>query len=229
MISLLALLSTSWLGARLTEPYADVFARKGDPVVATHDATLTKYVYLTGDENAFVTIVTEQGRVSAIRLWALPTATPKTADPFGIALNESSEVLLQKRGAPSRIASDSDGPFDAYQDGEILWLYHINGNKTVSTITLSTTEAAIDNLPSQPLPALHDGSSQVQAIRMDVASANDARRWESMFLAVHPCSGGGKLHQDTSSTQTDGARSYDVVSASCSTNGAKATLYFTRV
>jgi hypothetical protein len=228
MISLLALVSASWLGVTLSEPYADVFTRIGDPVVATHDATLNKFVYLTDHGNAFVTVVTERGRVSAIRLWALPTATPQTVDPFGIALNADASAVLQKRGSPTRAATDADGPFDAYQNGDVLWLYHVNANKTVSTITLSTTEAAIRDLPEQPLPALHDGTSPAQAVRMDVSSSGDAARWESMFLAVHPCNGGGKLHEDSRSTQTQDGRAYDVIKASCSSGGTTTALYFTR-
>ena len=198
----------------------------GDPVVATHDATVSKFVYLTEHENAFVTVVTERGRVSGVRLWALPTATPKTADPFGIALNQDVDALLQKRGKPSRTSSDSDGPFDSYQDGDVLWLYHLNGNNTVRTITLSTTESAIEDLSVQTLPALHAGTSPADAIVMDVNSADDAKKWEGMFLAVHPCNGNGAMKESNRRTQTQDGSTYDVVSATCSSTGTDVTLYF---
>ena len=198
----------------------------GDPVVATHDANAAKFVYLTEHANAFVTVVTERGRVSGIRLWALPTATPKTADPFGIALNEDAAAVLQKRGKPSRTANDADGPFDSYQDGDVLWLYHLNGNGTVHTITVSTTESNIEDLQEQPLPTLHNGTSPADAIVMDVTSPDDAKRWEGMFLAVHPCVGNGTLRESKRATQTQDGTAYDVVTASCSSNGSDATLYF---
>lgn len=226
MLSLLALVSTSWLGVTLGEPYSNVFTRMGDPIVATHDATVSKFVYLTEHGNAFVTVVTERGRVSGVRLWALPTATPKTADPFGIALNQDVQAVIQKRGKPSRTASDSDGPFDSYQDGDVLWLYNLNGNNTVRTITLSTTESAVEDMTQQPLPALHAGTSPADAIVMDVNSADDAKRWEGMFLAVHPCNGNGTLRQNKRETQTQDGNAYDVVSATCSSAGADVTLYF---
>ena len=198
----------------------------GDPVVATHDAKAAKFVYLAEHANAFVTVVTEHGRVSGIRLWALPTATPKTADPFGIALNEDAAAVLQKRGKPSRTANDADGPFDSYQDGDVLWLYHLNGNGTVHTITLSTTESNIEDLQEQPLPTLHNGTSAADAIVMDVTLPDDAKRWEGMFLAVHPCSGNGTLRESKRATQTQDGTTYDVVTASCSSDGSDATLYF---
>lgn len=198
----------------------------GDPVVATHDANVSKFVYLTERENAFVTVVTERGRVSGIRLWALPTATPKTADPFGIALNEDAGALLQKRGKPARTAGDADGPFDSYQDGDVLWLYHLNGNNTVRTITLSTTESAIEDMSEQPLPALHNGTSPGDAIVMDVASGDDAKKWEGMFLAVHPCNGNGKLQESKRETQMQDGSAYDVISATCSSAASGVTLYF---
>lgn len=223
---MLALVSTSWLGVTLGEPYSAVFSRMGDPVVASHDANAAKFVYLTEHGNAFVTIVTERGHVSGIRLWALPTAAPKTADPFGIVLNEDADVLVQKRGKPSRTANDADGPFDAYQDGDVLWLYHINGNNTVHTITVSTTESDIEDLPEQPLPALHNGSSPQDAIVMDAGSPGSAKRWEGMFLAVHPCGGNGTLRETRRTTQMQDGRSYDVVTTSCSSDGTNATLYF---
>lgn len=222
---MLALVSTSWLGVTLGEPYSAVFSRMGDPVIATHDATVSKFVYLTENENAFVTVVTERGRVSGVRLWALPTATPKTTDPAGIALNQDAGTLLQKRGKPSRTASDSDGPFDSYQDGDVLWLYHLNGNNTVRNITLSTTESAIEDLSQQALPALHAGTSPADAIVMNVGSGDDAKKWESMFLAVHPCDGNGTMKESNRQTQTLNGVSYDVVTASCSA-ASDVTLYF---
>ena len=226
MLPLLALVSSSWLGVTLGEPYSNVFTRMGDPVVATHDATISKFVYLTEHGNAFVTVVTERGRVSGVRLWALPTAAPKTTDPFGIALNQDVDALIQKRGKPSRAASDSDGPFDSYQDGDVLWLYNLNGNNTVRTITLSTTESAIEDMPAQPLPALHAGTSPDDAIVMDVNSADDAKKWESMFLAVHPCNGNGTLRESKRATETQSGNTYDVVNAACSSSGSDVTLYF---
>ena len=226
MLPLLALVSTSWLGVTLGEPYAAVYARMGDPVIATKDPHVTKFVYLTEHENAFVTVVTERGRVSGVRLWSLPTAQPKTADPFGVTLNEEIGKVLQTRGKPTRMASDSDGPFDAYQGGDVLWLYHINGNQTVRTITVSTTESAIEDLSEQPLPDLHTGDSRADAVVMDVSSPDDAKQWENMYLAIRPCGTDGKWHVDKRAAQTQDGASYDALSVSCSSGGATQTLYF---
>ncbi len=229
MLLLLALAATSWLGVTLDEPYSAVYARMGDPIIATKDPHLTKFVYLTDHENAFVTVMTERGRVSGIRLWSLPTAAPKTADPFGIMLNEDVNKLLQVRGKPTRSANDADGPFDAYQDGDVLWLYHINGNQTVRTITVSTTESSMDDLSEQQIPALHTGSSPADAVVMDVASPDDAKQWENMYLAIRPCGSDGKWHVDKRATQTENGTAYDAVTVSCSSGGASQTLYFKRL
>lgn len=229
MLPLLALVSTSWLGVTLGEPYSAVYARLGDPIIAAKDPHVTKFVYLTEHGNAFVTVVTERGRVSGVRLWSLPTAQPKTADPFGVTLNEEIGSVLQTRGKPTRIASDSDGPFDAYQNGDVLWLYHINGNQTVRTITVSTTESAIEDLSQQPLPDLHTGASLADAVVMDVSSPGDAKQWENMYLAIRPCGGNGKWHEEQRVTQTQGGASYDAVTVSCSSGGASQTLYFKRL
>lgn len=198
----------------------------GDPVATAKDAHTTKFVYLTEHENAFVTVITEHGRVSGVRLWALPTAMPKTADPFGIALNQEAGKLLEARGKPSRIASDADGPFDAFQDGEVLWLYHLNGNQTVRDITVSATESSIEDLPEQPLPTLHSGSSPADAIVPDAARGDDAKRWEQMFFAVHPCGRNGTWREEKRATQPQDGNAYDVVTVSCSAGGAAQTLYF---
>lgn len=226
MIPLLALAATSWLGITLGEPYSAVYARMGDPVIAAKDPNLQKFVYLTEHENAFVTVLTERGLVSGVRLWALPTAVPKTADPFGISLNEDADKLLQSRGKPSRTAADSDGPFDAYQNGDVLWLYHLNANQTVRTITVSATQAAIDDLPQQTLPQLHTGTSPLDAIVMSAASADDTKRWEDMYLAIRPCADQGKWRADKRAKQTVGAVAYDAVTVTCSSGDASQTLYF---
>ncbi len=226
MLSLLAIAATSWLGITLGEPYSAVYARMGDPVIAAKDPHLTKFVYLTEHENAFVTVLTERGRVSGLRLWSLPTAQPKTADPFGIALNEESGKVQQVRGKPSRSASDSDGPFDAYQSGDVLWLYHLNGNQTVRTITVSATESAIEDLPEQPLPQLHTGTTPADAIVMNTSSPQDAKRWEEMYVAIRPCANEGNWSTDNRTTQVQNGAPYDVLNLRCSSGGAAATLYF---
>ncbi|HKU68632.1 MAG TPA: hypothetical protein VJP85_12720 [Candidatus Baltobacteraceae bacterium] len=226
MLSLLALAATSWLGIALGEPYTAVHARMGDPLVAAKDPHLTKFVYLTEHENAFVTVLTERGRVSGVRLWSLPTATPKTADPFGIHLNQDVEALWLRRGKPSRVSSDADGPFDAYQNGDVLWLYHVNANQTVRTITVSATESAIEDLPEAALPQMHTGTSVDDAVVMDTASPDDAKRWEDMYLAIRPCANDGKWHEDKRVTQTANGGAYDAVTVTCSSDGAAQTLYF---
>jgi hypothetical protein len=226
MLPLFALLGTSWLGITLGEPYSAVFARMGDPVIATKDPHLTKFVYLTDHENAFVTVLTQRGRVSGVRLWSLPTAAPKTEDPFGIALNEETDKLLQARGKPTRISSDADGPFDSYQTGDVLWMYHLNGNQTVHTITVSATQSTLEDLSEQPLPQLHEGTSPADAIVMNVASPDDAKRWEDMYAAIRPCANGGSWHEQKRVTQTQGGIAYDAVTVSCSAGNAVQTFYF---
>jgi hypothetical protein len=226
MFPLLALVGTSWLGVTLGEPYSSVYARMGDPLIATRDPYVTKFVYLTEHENAFITVLTQRGRVSGVRLWSLPTATPKTADPFGIALNEEADKLLQARGKPTRVASDSDGPFDAYQNGDVLWLYHLNGNQTVRTITVASTQSAIEDLSEQQLPQLHAGTSPADAIVMDTSSPDDAKRWEVMYVAIRPCANGGSWHERKRVTQTENGTAYDAVTVSCSAGGAAQTFYF---
>lgn len=225
MLSLLALVTTSWLGITLGEPYAAVHDRLGDPVVATKAGDVTKFVYLTAHENGFVTVMTERGRVSGIRLWALPTATPQTADPAGIRIDEDADKVHSARGKPSRTAADADGPFDAYQNGDVLWLYHLNGNQTVRTITLSASDASIEDLPQVPLPPLHTGTSPADAVAMS-APADRAARWESMFFAVRPCGANGSWHQTKRTSETIGGVAYDAVSVTCSSGGASQTLYF---
>jgi hypothetical protein len=226
MLSLLALTATSWLGITLGEPYSAVHTRMGDPVIAAKDPNLQKFVYLTEHENAFITVLTERGRVSGVRLWSLPTATPKTTDPFGIALNEDAAKLLQARGKPSRSAADSDGPFDAYQSADVLWLYHLNANQTVRTITLSATQSVIEDLPEQPLPQLHTGTSPSDAIVMNTDSAADAKRWEDMYAAIRPCANDGKWSAEKRLTQTAAGGEYDAVTLTCSSGGGAQTLYF---
>lgn len=225
MLPLLALLSTSWLGITLGEPYAAVHDRMGDPVVSTKAADVTKFVYLTAHENAFLTVMTERGRVSGIRLWALPTATPQTADPAGIRIDEDVDKLLSVKGKPSRTAADADGPFDAYQNGDVLWLYHLNGNQTVRTITLSASDASMEDLPEVPLPQLHAGTSPADAVVMS-ASAGGAARWESMFFAVRPCGSNGTWRQTKRTSETIGGVAYDAVSVACSSGNASQTRYF---
>lgn len=226
MLPLLALAATTWLGITLGEPYSAVYARMGDPVIAAKDPNLQKFVYLTEHENAFVTVLTERGRVSGVRLWSLPTAAPKTADPFGISLNEDVDKLLQSRGKPSRTAADSDGPFDAYQSGDVLWLYHLNANQTVRTITVSATQSSIDDLPEQTLPQLHTGTSPADAVVMNAASPDDAKRWEDMYLAIRPCADQGKWRAGKRLTQTLSGAAYDAVTVTCSSGGESQTLYF---
>jgi hypothetical protein len=226
MLTILALISTSWLGITLGEPYSAVYARMGDPVIASHDERSEKFVYLIDHENAFLTVITEHGRVSGLRLWSLPAATPSTADPFGIRLNEDAQKLLDARGKPSRSAADADGPFDAYENGDVLWLYHLNGNNTIRTVTLAATQASIAAMPEQPLPALHTGASRADAIVVGAPSAADAERWEGMFFAVHSCTGGGTWRVAERATQTQDGSTYDAVTASCSGGGPAQLLYF---
>lgn len=226
MIPLLALASTSWLGITLGEPYKAVYSRMGDPIVASHDNLISKFVYLTENENAFVTVLVENGSVYGVRLWALPTAAPQTADPYGVALNADTDALLQRRGKPTRTGTDSDGLYDAYQDGNVLWLYHLNANQTVHTITLSEPESTIQKLPSQPLPALHTGASAADAVVIDAARPDDTKRWEGMFLAVHPCGSSGTLREQRRETVTQDGRAYDALTVECSTGGTLQTLYF---
>lgn len=194
----------------------------GDPIAIGSDTKLSKFVYLTDDGTAFLTVLAERGNVSGVRLWSVSIAPGKTRDPFGIALGEDAGKLLAKRGKPTRTAGDIDGPFDAYQNGDTLWVYHIRGNQSVSSITLSTTEAAIEDLPERPIPATHGGTSAADAIRIVQPTGADVNRWETMYLAVHPCNGTGTWHIE----KLDHASAVDAVAASCSGSGERRVFYF---
>jgi hypothetical protein len=213
---------TSWLGVTLGEPLSAVAARMGDPLAVAKDPQLTKFVYLTEDTNAFVTILSEHGIVSGVRLWSVTTLSGKTTDPFGIALNDAVDKVVAKRGKPAREAEDIDGPFDAYQDRDVLWLYHIKGDQSVTSITLSTTDNALADLPQQPLPAVHTGQSAADAVRVVQPNAGDAKRWEEMFLAIRPCGDNGKWLI----RKTERQGSVDVVTASCNLGGLSRDFYF---
>lgn len=214
--------ATSWLGVKLGEPVAAVAARMGDPLAVSKDSTLTKFVYLTEDTNAFLTVLSERGIVSGVRLWSVTTAQGKTADPFGIALNDTKDKVLAKRGKPIREAADIDGPFESYQDGDVLWLYHIKADQSVTSITLSTTEAAISGVPAQPLPKVHTGATAADAVRIVQPNAGDASRWEQMFLAIRPCGDNGNWLL----RKTERQGTLDVVTASCNLGGLSQAFYF---
>jgi hypothetical protein len=214
--------TTSWLGVKLGEPLASVAARMGDPIAVSKDPALTKFVYLTEDTNAFLTVLSERGIVSGIRLWSVTTAPGKTTDPFGIALNDTKDKVLAKRGKPVREAADIDGPFESYQDRDVLWLYHIKADQSVTSITLSTTEAAISDLPAQPLPKVHSGESAADAVRVVQPNAGDTSRWEQMYLAIRPCGQSGTWL--VRKTEHQGV--LDVVSASCNLSGLSQAFYF---
>jgi hypothetical protein len=213
---------TSWLGVTLGEPLAAVAARMGDPIAVAKDPQLTKFVYLTDDTNAFVTVLSEHGIVSGVRLWSVTTLPAKTVDPFGIALNDTVDKLTAKRGKPTREAADVDGPFDAYQNGDVLWLYHVKADQSINSITLSTTDTALANLPQQPQPAVHSGQSAEDAVRIVQPNADDAKRWEEMYLAIRPCGDNGKWLI----RKTERQGTVDVVTASCNLGGLSREFYF---
>lgn len=194
----------------------------GDPVATAHDPQLDKFVYLTDGGNAFVTAIAEHGMVSGIRLWSVTNAPGKIADPFGITLGASEETLKAKRGKPVRAGSDIDGPFDSYQDRDTLWLYHLRGDQSVSSITLSTSESALAERAAQPLPAVRTGTSAADAIRVVQPDSAAVRRFEQLYLAIHPCARGGTWHIAKTVRQAG----MDVVSANCDPGGAAQTWYF---
>jgi hypothetical protein len=213
---------TSWLGVTLGQPLSAVAERMGDPLAVSKDPQLTKFVYLTEDTNAFVTVLSEHGIVTGVRLWSVTTQTGKTYDPFGITLNDPVDKVISKRGKPTRQSEDIDGPFDAYQSPDVLWMYHIKGDQSITSITLSTTDNAIADLPAQPLPAVHSGDSATDAVRVVQPNAGDTKRWEQMFLAIRPCGDNGTWLI----RQTERQGKIDVVTASCNLGGASRQFYF---
>jgi hypothetical protein len=213
---------TSWLGVTLGEPLSAVAARLGDPLTVAKDPALTKFVYLTENTGAFVTVLSEHGIVTGVRLWSVTTLPGKTLDPFGIALADDKDKLIGKRGKPTREAADIDGPFEAYQDRDVLWLYHIKGDQSITSITLSTTDSAIADLPQQPLPSVHTGESAADAVRIVQPNAADAKRWEQMFLAIRPCRENGNWLI----RKTEQQGKLDVVTASCNLGGISKSFYF---
>jgi hypothetical protein len=214
---------TSWLGVTLGEPLSAVASRLGDPITVSKDPTLTKFVYLTDDTNSFVTVLSEHGIVSGVRLWSVTTQPGKTLDPYGIALGDAVDKLVAKRGKPARESADIDGPFDAYQDRDVLWLYHIKGDQSVTSITLSTTDTALADLPQQPLPPVHSGTSPADAIRVVQPNADDTKRWEQMYLAIRPC---GDNNGTWLIRKTARQGNLEVVSASCNLGGLTRDYYF---
>ena len=214
--------SNAWLGIKLGEPLSAVATRMGDPIAVSNDPSLLKFVYLTDDANAFVTVLSEHGIVSGIRLWSVTTAPSKTPDPFGIKLEAGKDTLLAKRGKPTREGEDIDGPFEAYQDGDLLWLYHIKGDQSVTSITLSTTDNAIAGMSAQPLPTVHLGRSTADAVRIVQPTASDTKRWEELFLAIRPCGDNGKWLI----RRTERQGTFDVVTASCNLGGPSTAFYF---
>lgn len=194
--------------------------RLGDPLTVSKDPDVTKFVYLTDDANAFLTVLSDHGIVTGVRLWSVTTLA-KAQDPYGIGLGESKDKVIAKRGTPARESADVDGPFEAYQNQDVLWLYHIKADQSVSSITLATTDAAVAQIPAQQMPDVHSGGSAHSAVRV-VQPASDVARWEQMYLAIRPCGDNGTWLV----RRTERQGSLDVVTASCNFGGISQAFYF---
>lgn len=217
---------TSWLGVTLGEPLSAVYDRMGDPIVATADDKVTTFVYSVDKGRSFVTVLAQHGIVSGVRLWEPPGAQSTLADPKGVMLGNDITALTTDMGTPSRNGQDSEGPYHAYQNGDVLWLYHMNGDATVRSITLATTEAAVAAIPAAPVPAVHAGDSIADAIRVVASSGADGVNWEHLYLAVHPCAKNGRWTMTKQVLQRLGGRSYDELTATCSGDEASRVFYF---
>lgn len=216
----------SWLGLHLGEPLTEVAAAWGDPLVATPGADVSTNVYVTDANRSFVTVLVRRGLVSGIRVWEPPGAASTLRDPAGIALGDSEAAVRKARGAPSRAGSDSDGPYLAYQNANLLWLYHLNGDGSVRTITVAATSAVLDDLPAAPLPPAHGGTSVDDAVVVKQSDGRAGVGWEHLYLAVHPCPGGGRWTMDRQKLVRIYSRFYDDLHAVCSSNGSARDFFF---
>lgn len=203
-----------WLGAAIGEPYSAAYESIGDPTYVSHPygPSETTFTYLLAGGNAVERLWVVQGRVARIGVLQQSNAPgqPSIADPYGVALLSSDDVLKKARGTPTStessymtrsttwyyddhaavwaydIATDANGPIST--NGKPLWQpSHIESmSVALDRGIMPTLRLAFAHFATVPLPHLREGASLDDALRLPPLSG-PGKRYVSVYFRHRPC------------------------------------------
>ena len=238
-----------WFGLNVGQPTQAVIDRLGDPLLLDDNepergGVTLLYAFDEGRTQALFTtlyghIWIVQFRPDSARYGVVPIrggVDSAFRDPFGVALADPVNRIVQLRGEPPRSTDDFHGLRDhVYDDGTIIWTYNAFAGEVMS-IEERLRPKPIDALPRQPEPPFRHGTSFEDALIIAGESARfTPGAYEKFYVErlYRPCAPGERIERrhlvyDGQTAMMHAGVNYTVVSAHCSRGGTKSELYFRR-
>jgi hypothetical protein len=224
-----------WFGLSFGTPVVTYRQRLGDPlrVDASMPSERKARFWLASGPTVFLIVTERRGAVTGIEA---TTEAPLTgplfsaeADPSGVVLGSTLEEVAQKHRTAER-STDRDGAIHLIDriDGSrsIVADYRFGNGRLVADAWFTPASMDGPQLPGAAPFAEAPGESERTAILDAQANDHDGVAWEYLYLRYHPCDANTAWRIGTQSVRRSDARTYDVLEATCPTNGSKRAFFF---
>jgi hypothetical protein len=223
-----------WFGMAFGTPVVTSRQRLGDPlqVDASTPAERRARFWVASGPPVFLIVSERRGAVTGIEaVTEAPLTGPVVsveADPSGVVLGSTLEEVAQKHRAAQR-STDRDGAIhliDRVDPRGIVADYRFGNGRLVADAWSIPASMDGPQLPGAIPFAEPAGEGERTAILDVQTNDRDGVAWEYLYLRYHPCDAKTVWRIGTQSVRQSDARTYDVLEATCPSNGSKRAFVF---
>jgi hypothetical protein len=207
-------------GVTLGETAAQLIADRGEPLLVQHAPEGDLWMYFSPGGGSLEAVVIKKGYVTVVSLLGHktePPALPEDVGVLGVHLGgPASQIPEAARDAKPIVVNGAKYTFRVTDDGA-----------SVLSINAELPAETAGTLPAATMPALHDGSSESQAVVLHAANRQLGTLYENGYMESHDfCLPESKWRLLSQSVLHDGAKSYDVWDVGCMSGTLTNRIYF---
>ncbi|MDB5093054.1 MAG: hypothetical protein JWO85_1155 [Candidatus Eremiobacteraeota bacterium] len=224
-----------WFGLAFGTPVVTYRQRLGDPLQVEPSSPSEHRARFWVASGPPVFLIVSERRGAVTRLEAVteaPLGGPVVsveADPSGVVLGSTIEEVAQRHRAAQR-STDRDGAIHLIDRVDstrgIVADYRFGNGRLVADAWFTPASMDAPQLPGAIPFAEPAGESEVTAILDVQTNDRDGVAWEYLYLRYHPCDAKTAWRVGTQSVRQSNARTYDVLEATCPSNGGKRAFFF---
>jgi hypothetical protein len=224
-----------WFGMSFGAPVVTYRQRLGDPLRVDASLAVERQArfWVANGPPVYVIVTERRGAVTGIEAFAeKPLTGPIVAveaDPSGVVLGSTlEEVARVHRNA--RRSTDLDGAIHLIDrvdaSRSIVVDYRFGNGRLVADAWFTPASTDGPQLPGATPFAEPAGESEQTAILDAQTNDHDGVAWEYLYLRYHPCDAKTAWRIGAHSVHQSNARAYDVLEATCPSDGSKRAFYF---
>ncbi len=224
-----------WFGVSFGTPVVTYRQQLGDPlrVEASIPTERKARFRLASGPPIFLIVSERRGAVTGIEAFTdapvTASITSVEADPSGVVLGSTIEEVALKHRTAQR-STDRDGAIHLIDRVDlrhgIVADYRFSSGRVVADAWFTDASNDGPHLPGATPFAEPLGDSEQSAILDAQTNDRDGVSWEYVYLRYHPCDANTAWRIGTRSVHQSNGRAYDVLEATCPSNGSKRAFFF---